>query len=735
MISIIIVNYKVKEKLFACLNSIYESKPGFKFEIIVVDNDENKTISKDLKKRFPQVKYLPNENKGFGQGNNVGAKKAKGEFFFFLNPDTILYKGCIDLLVQYLNKHKQVAIVAPLLFDSEKKLIPLQGARNLTPLNAIFAFSFISKMFPNNNIARKYWMLDQWDKSTIHKVETIPGTAFLIRKSVFEEIKGFDEHFFLYYEEHDLCKRVTKLGWKIVMHPKAKVEHHLGASTKQSSLNIENIAKRSRYYYLKKHYGKFQAFLAEIILRFNKYLALLLFILVTGAFLRLYYLSETMWFIGDQGWFYLSARDMIVSGNIPLVGIPSSHPWLHQGAFWTYMLSTVFWLFGFNPLNGGYLAVALDILAIILFYKIGSSLWSRKIGIIAAFLYATSPLIVINARMPYHTSPIPLVTIVFIYCFYKWVSGSKYYFPLTIMILAILYNFEIATILLGFFTGLVFIYGLLRRKKWITSLLNQKIIFLSICAFFLPMIPMLVFDLSHNFSQTLGVILWIGYRSLLIFGYPALHQETHVDMSQIMSFITTQYHQLIFPNNNIISMLVLLASTYFCVLQLINRKRGREMSILVLILFNIFLILGFISSKSPSQAYLPMIFPFVLFLVAHTINYLLAIRIIKLPVICLLIIIGVMNSYYLIQSYSANAALGGSFRSRVEAAEKIVYESKGKEYNFIRKGIASEFESLSMNYEYLTWWMGHPPSKNPQKLQFIIEQYDKGTRVHKIVKP
>src|SRR5882724_13326649 len=121
MVSFIIVHYHVKEELFACIESILISKSKTTFEIIVVDNDEEKTIASELHNRFPKVIYVANENKGFGQGNNIGSKKAKGKYRFFLNPDTIVDAHTLDLLTDYLNKNKDVDIVAPLLYDKEKK--------------------------------------------------------------------------------------------------------------------------------------------------------------------------------------------------------------------------------------------------------------------------------------------------------------------------------------------------------------------------------------------------------------------------------------------------------------------------------------------------------------------------------------------------------------------------------------------------------------------------------------
>ena len=130
--------------------------------------------------------------------------------------------------------------------------MPLQGARELTPLRAIFTFSFLNKLFANNPIRRQYWYLDEWDKKSVKEVGSIPGTAFIIRRDLYKKVGGFDEKFSLYFEEHDLCKRVSELGFSTIMHPRAHVIHRLGSSTKQSEKNISEIFQRSKFYYLKK---------------------------------------------------------------------------------------------------------------------------------------------------------------------------------------------------------------------------------------------------------------------------------------------------------------------------------------------------------------------------------------------------------------------------------------------------------------------------------------------------
>src|SRR3989344_286809 len=99
MISIIIVNYKVEEEVINCITSILNSKPKVNFEIIVVDNDEKNIIEKDLKDRYPKVRYIETpKNIGFGAGCNLGAKFAKGNYLFFLNPDTRVLPESLDNL-------------------------------------------------------------------------------------------------------------------------------------------------------------------------------------------------------------------------------------------------------------------------------------------------------------------------------------------------------------------------------------------------------------------------------------------------------------------------------------------------------------------------------------------------------------------------------------------------------------------------------------------------------------
>lgn len=267
MVSIITVNYKVKDKLLASIDSVVQSKPVTKYEIIVIDNSRDEELEFALKKNYKAVKYIPNKNTGFGAGNNLGAREAHGQLLIFLNPDTVVGKYAIDNLVKFYQNNKMNGIAAPILLGKDGKPYQ-QGSRELTPLRALFVLSFINKFFPNNPVSKKYFLRD-WDKKSVVDVDVAPGTAFIISKLLFNKLNGFDEKFFLFFEEFDLCRRVRKAGYKINIMPEAKVMHYWGESTKQNK-DIKKIFSESRFYYFRKHFGIWHALAVETFLRLNK---------------------------------------------------------------------------------------------------------------------------------------------------------------------------------------------------------------------------------------------------------------------------------------------------------------------------------------------------------------------------------------------------------------------------------------------------------------------------------
>jgi N-acetylglucosaminyl-diphospho-decaprenol L-rhamnosyltransferase len=278
-LSIIIVNYHVKKELFNCITSILNSAQDVLLEIIVVDNDEKKIIKKELLKKFPKVNYIESpKNLGYGAGNNLGAKQARGDFLFILNPDTEIIEGNISTLIDFLRNNKKIGLVAPLLIDKNNNPYELQGTKELTPKRAIFSLSILSKIFPKNKIYNDYYNYS-WNKSKSKEVDIVPGTAFIIKKLLFEEIGRFDENYFLYFEEFDLCRRLRKKGYKNYILPDLKVFHKWGASTVKNKLTKKYFLQ-SRFYYFRKNFGLIPAILTEIVLRISKLTILFLSLII-----------------------------------------------------------------------------------------------------------------------------------------------------------------------------------------------------------------------------------------------------------------------------------------------------------------------------------------------------------------------------------------------------------------------------------------------------------------------
>ncbi len=726
-ISIIIVNYRVKKELYLCIDSIISSNPKALYEIIVVDNDEVKTIQNDLKKKFPGVIYISNENKGFGQGNNIGVKRAQGKYLFFLNPDTKFLNNCIDKLVEYLNRHKNTAIVAPILFDNEKKVYQLQGTKKLTPIHAIFSLSFINKLFPQNMFTKDYW-LSGWDKKTVKEVHSVPGTAFVIKKEIFEIIGGFDENFFLFFEESDLCNRVKDKGHKVYILPDAKLIHMWGKSTLHRS-DLEIIFKKSRYYYFKKHFGLPNALIVEAFLSIRKHHVIILVILLLSAFLRFDRLNELMPLIGDQGWFYLSARDMITYGQIPLVGITSSHTWLHQGPLWTYILAFVFFVTQGNPVSPSLVTATVGVLTTYLMYFFGNKIFSQKVGLIAAALFAVSPLIIIYTRMPYHTTLIPLFILLFIFAFYKLIQGSKHAFPIITFLLSVLYNLELATVTLFFALFGVIFLGILQKKQWVKKLIDRKILLFSFITFSIPLIPIYVYDLQHGFPQTLKFVAWIGYTVLkpLLF---IIHKQANdlTSWEQFGNFLMLMNKRLVFSESFFISIVLTITSLIFLYVHSLQEIKSKIYSGYTVLAASLFVALcGLILTRVPSEAYLPALFVPLIFTVSLLFENFLQKKYLSIiaPIFLIAIVILNARNLYNADYYASEKKLQEGYvytlniKSIKKAAESIIKIAGNQPFMLEGGDTFKSFASNLDNYKYVLLWKRGDLRKNAP-LSFII---------------
>lgn len=266
-LSIVIVHYNKVVDLINVLSSIAAQKIQASYEVVVIDNGSQNLCSV-LPKNISNLRYVKvGMNTGYSQGNNIGVSLCNGNYVLILNPDTYLQPHSIDSMMKYLDSHKNVAVVTPMLQDEYGNQYLQIGPRRLGMMEGIVCLSFINKILPNNAISKRYFGSDlDWNISC--DVEVFPGSVFLIRKKVYQDLGGFDERFFLYFEECDLSNRLIDHGWKIHYLASAKCIHYWGAKKNTNSTNSAHF-RRSRYQYFLKYYGKPAATFVELVVRFS----------------------------------------------------------------------------------------------------------------------------------------------------------------------------------------------------------------------------------------------------------------------------------------------------------------------------------------------------------------------------------------------------------------------------------------------------------------------------------
>jgi hypothetical protein len=225
-LSIIIVNYKTADKTLKCLSAIKAGDMAcIEYEKIVVDNFSNDGSMEKIRSRHPEIIIVENKiNTGMGSGNNAGVKMAKGEYILILNPDTYLGINAIKTMLDYVKDKPEVGLVGPRLNNHNGTLQDtcMRFPKFYTPL---LRRTFLGRFTP------KYineFLMNDFDHREVKEVDWIMGSCLLVRKKLFDELGGFDNRFFMYFEDTDLCRRIWQAGYKVVYCPLAEGVHDHG---------------------------------------------------------------------------------------------------------------------------------------------------------------------------------------------------------------------------------------------------------------------------------------------------------------------------------------------------------------------------------------------------------------------------------------------------------------------------------------------------------------------------
>lgn len=248
--SIIIVDFKSADFTTELIFDLKKHLSTLTYEVRVVDNDPSGGEAKKIKKAHPGVKIIKaKKNLGFGAGNNLGAKEASGEYLLLLNPDIHLVDNSIEKMLDFITKHAEIGALTCLLYQKDAKNLQRHFFGDFQNFAGITVKRWKGR---NTDLSKEFFYTDM-----------VTGAALMVKRKLFEEVGGFDQNFFMYIEDDDLCRRMSDLGLKNAVLTTARLIHYEGQSS--TSNEKKQFYYQSQDYYWQKHYGKFKTVLMKII--------------------------------------------------------------------------------------------------------------------------------------------------------------------------------------------------------------------------------------------------------------------------------------------------------------------------------------------------------------------------------------------------------------------------------------------------------------------------------------
>lgn len=266
-ISIIIINYNLAEEIGNCLRSLLghiDKQEGLNYEIIIVDNNSPEKKLPEIERQFRNERisfYYLEENIGFGKGCNYGFSKAAGKYICFLNPDTLIQQDLFSPIINLFEEDESIGIIGPRqqvrgpFFDFSAGFYPniIFELFNLLGIGVFFEGFLVN-------------LLVKFSKSKSLEVDWILGAAIFIKADLFNSINGFDEDYFMFFEEMDLCKRVSNLGLKILYLPRYSIYHIGSVSGKRDYRRYTIRTYSSKFIYISKHNKRANKYLMQFLI-------------------------------------------------------------------------------------------------------------------------------------------------------------------------------------------------------------------------------------------------------------------------------------------------------------------------------------------------------------------------------------------------------------------------------------------------------------------------------------
>jgi N-acetylglucosaminyl-diphospho-decaprenol L-rhamnosyltransferase len=228
-VTAVIVNYNASGHLVECVRSLHADGVT---DIVVADNASSDDVEVALASVHPRpVVVHTGANLGFGAGANRGVLATSTPLVAIMNPDVLVESGAIKALIEEFERDPSLAVLGPRVENRDGTLYP--SVRTFPGLLDAAGHAVFSLVAPQNRFTRRYRMLD-WDHAAARDVDWVSGTFLVMRRSVFDELGGFDEAYFMYVEDVDLCRRASQRGGRVAYEPRARIVHAIGASSEQA---------------------------------------------------------------------------------------------------------------------------------------------------------------------------------------------------------------------------------------------------------------------------------------------------------------------------------------------------------------------------------------------------------------------------------------------------------------------------------------------------------------------
>ncbi|PIQ63701.1 MAG: glycosyl transferase family 2 [Bacteroidetes bacterium CG12_big_fil_rev_8_21_14_0_65_60_17] len=252
-VSVVIVNYNVREFLLQALRSLQHAMRGLDVETWVVDNNSIDDSVAAVREQFPDVHVIANrENAGFGRANNQAIRQAKGEFIFILNPDTIVQEDTLAHFVAFMRKHPDCGAAGCRILNPDGTFAPESRRSFPTPSTAFYRMTGLARLFPKSPRFGRYNMTFIPETETC-EVDALSGSCMMVRRRALDHAGLFDEAFFMYGEDLDLCFRIQQAGWTIRYTPGTQIIHYKGESTKKGEVRYVKLFYGAMLLFIEKH--------------------------------------------------------------------------------------------------------------------------------------------------------------------------------------------------------------------------------------------------------------------------------------------------------------------------------------------------------------------------------------------------------------------------------------------------------------------------------------------------